>query len=113
MLKTVYSFLDYVRSGWAISLSCAIDYTGSNGAPSNPSSLHYLGQNNQYERALMMVGSIVEPYDSDKLFPVFGFGGVPRHMGTEETSHCFPLNGNAENPTIFGIANIIGTYRAT
>jgi len=43
-----------------------------------------------------MVGSIVEPYDSDRKFPVFGFSGVPGHMGigTRMTSHCFPLNGN-------------------
>ena len=60
-----------------------------------------------------MVGSIVEPYDADKSFPVYGFGGVPHHMGINYTSHCFPLNGNEANPAIFGIAYIIETYRAT
>jgi hypothetical protein len=60
-----------------------------------------------------MVGSIVEPYDADKKFPVFGFGGIPNHMGISATSHCFPLNGNPENPEIYTIANIIQTYRAT
>lgn len=40
------SFVDYLRSGWQVSLSLAIDYTGSNGNPSSPSSLHYLGPNN-------------------------------------------------------------------
>ena len=33
----VYSrpnFVDYLRSGWQISLVCAIDYTASNGNPS-------------------------------------------------------------------------------
>lgn len=29
-------FVDYLRSGWGISLACAIDYTASNGAPSTP-----------------------------------------------------------------------------
>jgi hypothetical protein len=47
-----------------------------------------------------MVGSIVEPYDADRSFPVFGFGGTPTHMGNYATSHCFPLNGNADNPEI-------------
>jgi len=60
-----------------------------------------------------MVGSIVEPYDADRKFPVFGFGGLPGHMGERTTSHCFPLNGNPANPEIFGIENIIATYRAT
>lgn len=40
------SFLDYLRSGWQISVVCAIDYTASNGNPSQSSSLHYLGPNN-------------------------------------------------------------------
>jgi len=77
------SFVDYLRSGWQISLVAAIDFTGSNGHPSHPNSLHYCapGKMNQYEAALMNVGMIVEPYDLDKSFPVFGFGGVPRFMG--------------------------------
>jgi hypothetical protein len=37
------TFVDYLRSGWAISMVCAIDYTASNGNPSSPTSLHYLG----------------------------------------------------------------------
>lgn len=60
-----------------------------------------------------MVGSIVEPYDADRSFPVFGFGGTPTHMGNYATSHCFPLNGNADNPEIQGIERIIEIYRAT
>lgn len=30
------SFVDYLRSGWQINLTLAIDYTASNGAPSTP-----------------------------------------------------------------------------
>ena len=90
----------------------AIDYTGSNGNPSSPSSLHYLGPDNQYEKALNWVGSIIEPYDADKSYPVFGFGGSPSHIpGLRGTSHCFALNGNPANPEIFGVQNILATYR--
>ena len=112
-LRVMPSFVDYLRSGWAISLVCAIDYTGSNGEPTRPDSLHFLGPNNQYENALNWVGSIVEPYDSDRSFPVFGFGGIPRHMGINQTSHCFALNGNPANPEIIGIPAILQTYRDT
>jgi hypothetical protein len=28
-----------------------------------------------------MVGGVLEPYDYDKKFPVFGFGGIPRFSG--------------------------------
>jgi hypothetical protein len=38
------SFVDYLRAGWAISLVAAIDYTASNGNPSEPRSLHFLGK---------------------------------------------------------------------
>jgi hypothetical protein len=41
-----------------------------------------MGPNNQYASAITSVGEIVEQYDRDKLFPVFGFGGVPSFMGS-------------------------------
>uniref|UniRef100_A0A7N8WJ62 Copine-3 n=1 Tax=Mastacembelus armatus TaxID=205130 RepID=A0A7N8WJ62_9TELE len=53
-----------------------IDFTGSNGDPRSPQSLHYLSPDgmNQYLGALWAVGQVVQDYDSDKLFPAFGFG---------------------------------------
>jgi len=32
--------MEYLRSGWAINMSFAIDYTASNGDKSDPNSLH-------------------------------------------------------------------------
>ena len=61
----------------------------------------------------MNVGSVVEPYDSDRSFPVFGFGGIPRHMGQQTTNHCFAMNGNPAHPEIVGVEKIIETYRKT
>ena len=58
--------VDYLRSGWGISVVGAIDYTASNGDPNDRDSLHYLGRNNQYESAIYNVGGIIEPYDNDK-----------------------------------------------
>jgi len=56
----------------------------------------------------------VEPYDDDKSFPFFGFGGIPRHMGINGVNHCFPINGNPGNPEIpGGIQNVLATYRQT
>lgn len=46
---------------------------------------------------------VVEPYDFDKMFPVYGFGGVPKYMGLSTVNHCFPLNGNVENSDVAGI----------
>lgn len=36
------SFVDYLRSGWGISMLVAIDFTGSNGELTDPTSLHFL-----------------------------------------------------------------------
>ncbi|CDW79754.1 UNKNOWN [Stylonychia lemnae] len=110
-VKEKPTFIQYLQSGWGINLSIAIDYTGSNGNPSWPSSLHYLGDQNQYEMAITQVGSILECYDTDRMFPVFGFGGIPKFMGQNLVNHCFPLNGIYENPFVFSTAGILQLYR--
>ncbi|TRY91499.1 hypothetical protein DNTS_029474 [Danionella cerebrum] len=75
-LETQYSFLDYVMGGCQINFTVGIDFTGSNGDPHSPDSLHYLSPNgvNQYLSAIWAVGQVVQDYDFDKLFPAFGFG---------------------------------------
>uniref|UniRef100_A0A8C1VME7 C2 domain-containing protein n=1 Tax=Cyprinus carpio TaxID=7962 RepID=A0A8C1VME7_CYPCA len=57
----------------------AIDFTASNGDPRNSCSLHYIHpyQPNEYLKALVAVGEICQDYDSDKMFPAFGFGSIP------------------------------------
>ena len=109
------SMMDYLRSGWLISLSVAIDFTASNGETSDPGSLHYIDPNNlnkmtSYEEAIFHVGRILEPYDSNMLFPVFGFGAIPRYMGVNDISHWFHLNGS-ENPEVYGIKGVLDAYR--
>ena len=105
------SFIDYLRSGWQINLHVAVDFTASNGESSLISSLHYLGEFNQYEQAIQSVGSILEMYDNDKCFPVYGFGGIPRYFNANSVSHCFNLNGNPVNPDVYGAQGILQAYR--
>lgn len=91
-----YSFLDYVRGGTELACTISLDFTQSNGAPSDPRSLHYAHATNQYELAIKAVGDIIEDYDSDKLFPVLGFGARLPPVGA--VSHCFFVNGHESNP---------------
>eukprot|EP01125_Pyxidicula_operculata_P011209 TRINITY_DN3664_c0_g1_i1.p1 TRINITY_DN3664_c0_g1~~TRINITY_DN3664_c0_g1_i1.p1 ORF type:complete len:783 (-),score=179.80 TRINITY_DN3664_c0_g1_i1:42-2390(-) len=108
-----YSFLDYVVGGCDINLIVAIDFTASNNPPTDPSSLHHMNMNNpnEYVRVIRSVGSILADYDSDRLFPVFGFGAkLPPNW---QVSHCFPLNGNYANPEIAEIEGIVQTYYRT
>jgi hypothetical protein len=68
-----YSMLDYLRGGIEISFLACIDYTASNGSVESPNSLHYIsphGGYNEYQKAIVTIGQIIQEYDYDKLFPV-------------------------------------------
>ena len=103
-----YSFLDYILGGCQINFTVAIDFTGSNGSPKSPSSLHYNNpyQPNQYVRALTAVGEVCQDYDTDKLFPALGFGAKIGGV----VSHEFALNGNPSNPYCAGIQGVLAAY---
>ncbi|KAM6458199.1 copine-1 isoform 2-T6 [Liasis olivaceus] len=110
-IETEYSFLDYIMGGCQINFTVGIDFTGSNGDPKSPDSLHYISPNgiNEYLTAIWSVGGVVQDYDTDKLFPAFGFGAqVPPDW---QVSHEFALNFNPTNPYCQGIQGIIDAYR--
>lgn len=104
------SFLDYLRGGLQLNVTVAIDFTGSNGNPKTPTSLHYHhpGRDslNPYQSVILSVGSILSSYDVDQLYPCFGFGG---NIGGQ-VSHCFALNGNPANPQCAGVQGIFAAY---
>ncbi|KAF6201803.1 hypothetical protein GE061_004198 [Apolygus lucorum] len=58
-VKPVYTFLDYIKGGTQIYCTVAIDFTGSNGDPRSPESLHFItmGALNSYEQAIMSVSN--------------------------------------------------------
>jgi len=90
--------MDFLAGGGTLGLCVAIDFTQSNGDPRSPQSLHFKSPNgeNEYTRAIRSVGSILQCYDTDKKFPVYGFGGKVGGV----VSHAFPLNGNPANVSI-------------
>ncbi|KAK2834429.1 hypothetical protein Q7C36_015130 [Tachysurus vachellii] len=110
LIDVEVTFLDYIKGGTEINFTVAIDFTASNGNPSQPTSLHYMNpyQLNAYAMALRAVGEIIQDYDSDKMFPALGFGAkLPPHG---RVSHEFALNGNPENPYCSGIEGVIEAY---
>ncbi|XP_053854418.1 copine-5-like isoform X1 [Vidua macroura] len=110
-VEAEHTFLDYIRGGTQLNFTVAIDFTASNGNPSQPTSLHYLSpfQLNAYSLALRAVGDIIQDYDSDKMFPALGFGAKVPPDG--QVSHKFPLNGDASNPACHGIAGVLEAYQ--
>nr|XP_033774996.1 copine-5-like isoform X1 [Geotrypetes seraphini] len=109
-VESEYTFLDYIKGGTQINFTVAIDFTASNGNPSQSTSLHYMNpyQMNAYAMALKAVGEIIQDYDSDKMFPALGFGAKIPPDG--RVSHEFPLNGNSDDPYCNGIEGILEAY---
>ncbi|PNY01468.1 protein BONZAI 3-like, partial [Trifolium pratense] len=113
--KEQFSFIDYISSGFELNFMVAIDFTASNGDPQKSDSLHYIdvsGRLNSYQQAIMEVGEVIQFYDTDKMFPAWGFGGNI-HKGT--VSHCFNLNGAlgvnyGANSEVFGVEGIMDAY---
>ncbi|XP_057175466.1 copine-9 isoform X1 [Triplophysa rosa] len=104
------TFVDFIRGGTQLNFTVAIDFTASNGNPSQPTSLHYMNpyQLNAYAMALKAVGEIIQDYDSDKLFPAYGFGAKLPPDG--KISHAFPLNSDCENANCVGIEGVLEAY---
>ncbi|KAJ9464398.1 Protein BONZAI 3 [Diplonema papillatum] len=94
-LLTSYSFLDYVKRGFEISCSMAIDFSSSNGArTSSKKSLHFIDpvdpikNPNAYCRAIGTICKVVGRYATDQMFPCFGFGAVL----DGKVHHSFPMS---------------------
>ncbi|KAM9654999.1 copine-9 isoform 15-T15 [Morphnus guianensis] len=109
-VESEFTFVDYIRGGTQLNFTVAIDFTASNGMPSQPTSLHYASpyQLSAYALALKAVGEIIQDYDSDKLFPAYGFGAKLPPDG--KISHQFPLNNNVDNPSCAGIEGVLESY---
>jgi len=101
------SFIDYLSGGLELQLSIAIDFTGSNGDPRRPGTLHYIhrdGQLNGYEKAISAVGGVVGRYDHDQKFGVLGFGA--KYSGV--INHCFQVG---PTPEAQGLQGVLQAYR--
>ena len=109
-IREEITFLDYLSKGVRIKLNIGIDFTQSNKPTDDPNSLHCLLKEkrpNPYERAISSCAKILEYYDYNKLFPVYGFGAVVK--GRYRTSMCFNINFK-EDPNIQYVENIIKEY---
>eukprot|EP00571_Detonula_confervacea_P000453 CAMPEP_0172315656 /NCGR_PEP_ID=MMETSP1058-20130122/25877_1 /TAXON_ID=83371 /ORGANISM="Detonula confervacea, Strain CCMP 353" /LENGTH=690 /DNA_ID=CAMNT_0013029781 /DNA_START=96 /DNA_END=2168 /DNA_ORIENTATION=- len=103
------TFVDYVSGNCDLNMCVAIDFTGSNGDPRKPGTLHHFsqgGQMNGYEKAITGVGGILAKYDSNQRFPVWGFGA--KYDGV--VRHCFQVGKEAE---LHGVSGILDAYKTT
>lgn len=65
VLRVIFFLLVLFVYSTQLNFTVAIDFTGSNGNPSSPNSLHYINpyQPNQYVAAIQAVGEIIQDYD--------------------------------------------------
>ena len=113
----LYTFYDYLKGGQNISAVVCIDFTGSNGDPKDPTSLHYYNpsQMNSYQQAIFSICQILMNYDSDKLVPTYGFGGAPFYpppgLNTGgQVCHFFPCSGQWDQTEAYGVDGIFQQY---
>jgi len=102
------TFADYMSGGCEMSLCVAIDFTGSNGDPRQPGTLHHINPNekNDYEKAITAIGNVLANYDTDNQFPVWGFGA--KYNG--QVYHVFQCGNTAE---VHGVNGILEAYHQT
>ncbi len=102
------TFANFLKHGLQLHLSVAIDFTASNGPPSDPRSLHYMGDEahpNEYIRAIRSVARVVGPYDPAQRFRAIGFGANINGA----VSHNFLLAGG--DGTVEGAEGVESVYR--
>ncbi|OMJ84943.1 hypothetical protein SteCoe_13851 [Stentor coeruleus] len=102
-VKKSLTFIDYLHKGLQISFSVAIDFTQNHIFTEDQTS-------DDYEDAIWEIGSILEAYDSDRNFPVYGFGGIPPGGSI---SQCFPLTGDSTSPYVNGARGILKIYHSS
>jgi hypothetical protein len=70
-LQQEATFVDYLQAGMEVSLMVGVDFTASNGHPSDPDSLHYASSDpnrpNPYDAAISAVGAVLGPCASLEL----------------------------------------------
>mmetsp|Transcript_21058 Transcript_21058/g.35667 ORF Transcript_21058/g.35667 Transcript_21058/m.35667 type:complete len:496 (+) Transcript_21058:87-1574(+) len=108
------TFTDFITGGCEISLITAIDFTGSNGDPDMPESLHHVsatGAMNTYQNTISAVGTVLDKYDTDKMYPVYGFGAKVRMPdgNMSPCQHCFPVYGGGLE--VKGVEGILQAYK--
>lgn len=100
-------FVDYISGGCEMNVVVGIDFTGSNGDPRKPGTLHHVDPNslNDYEKAIKSILGVLSKYDEDKKFPVLGFGA--KYGGV--VRHCFQCGPTEE---AVGVDGVLEAYRS-
>lgn len=96
-------FIDYISGGCEMNMCIAIDFSESNGNPQQKGTYHYQSdKDNNYEHAIKSVVNLISKYDSDQMYPVWGFGA--RFAG--KMQNCFQLG----DDEVHGVEGVLESY---
>ncbi|CAD8179864.1 unnamed protein product [Paramecium octaurelia] len=106
-----YSFLNYIYSGAKIQVIVALDFTNSNQISNEEDGQPELSTSNDYISALKQILGILQYYNNENRYPVYGFGAkLPPYYNV--VSHCFACTGNIFDPYVYGeVDEIINLYK--
>jgi len=116
-IKEDLSFSCFTLGGTEFAVDFAIDFTNSNGSTVEKTSLHYINPQydptnfysmNDYQKAISAIGYVIEPYDSNRLMGVYGYGGC--FYGKEEPHFAFPLTNDQTKPNVLGTRGVLDVY---
>lgn len=109
--REVVSFTDFLRGGLNLVQFMGIDFTLSNRPCTEVGSLHHFapGSLNQYQRAILALGEILEKYNSSGVIPCYGFGAV---LPNNQKSFDFPINLNFDAPYLNTYAQVFQCYQS-
>jgi len=119
-IKEDLSFSCFSLGGTEFAVDFAIDFTNSNGDPKEKTSLHYINPKfdplnfytmNDYQKAISAIGYVLEPYDSNKLMGVYGYGGC--FNKSDKPHFAYPLTNDPEKPNVLGTRGVLDAYTHT
>jgi hypothetical protein len=104
------SFVEYMVQGISISLTVAIDFTASNGLFNQETCLHHISESedNDYQKVIKIIGSVLSEYDSDKKFSLLGFGAEAPWI---DDRHLFSLTKTMDNTFVESYDKLIESYK--
>lgn len=112
-LMRSFSFVDYLRGGLEVKMLLAIDFTRSNKGPEVPESIHYqarAGSDSRYTTAIKGIVNVMQGYDLEGKFPVYGFGArIPPTFTA--CADVFALSGDFWDPEVSGVEGVMTAYQ--
>ena len=106
--KEIVEFSDYLKGGVMLNQFVGVDFTGSNGHPTDNDSLHFRSAKlNEYQFAILSLGEILGNYSQNGYIGCYGFGAC---INGAPVTHAFPLNLNPENPYLGNFPQLMEAY---